>query len=187
MESALGSATLDGPVSTSVPMAQHELEQHSFLLRLDPSMAMSGMLEELKRRGMWVNTDIVPTVFPEEERIVSGLQYFEVGYVLLKEPASRKEVFQLIRQLPDSWVPATVASVLCFALKYSEEQDRFRIVGLGSLAKVRHEKYPLTLLNEDGRILTLYRKELFYEGCRILVVRPASHELAARASGACLL
>jgi len=123
----------------------------------------------------WMNDDITAKRFPI---VGEGVVEFEARLFHFNRSISSETAVGKIKEAdPENpWIPAKIEYLLAFGEKFSEEQRKFPIIGLGSVARVNDYR-SVPYLYEDGseRDLSL---DWWYgdwrSGCRFLAVRKVS-------------
>lgn len=135
-------------------------------------------LREMRAAGRydWVSDEVMHR-FPicEEGQRSGGTARFEAGYVHFDFEILMEDVLKQICQadLQNLWWPARIEHLLAFGALYMNEQEKFPILGLGSVAKIFNQK-SVPALSSDGsdRIVKIYSgEEKFPPKARFLVCR----------------
>src|ERR1700733_12272386 len=135
----------------------------------------SKSLQEMIAPGHydWINPSITPKRFP-----ISGTSdvQFEVKLFHFDRFISSEEAVEAIKaedpQRP--WEPAQIEALLAYGAQNPDEQRKYPIIALGSVAELSgHRSVPcLNRSGDDGRDLYLYWWDSgCYDGCRFLAVR----------------
>ena len=144
-----------------------------FRLTVDYSQLLEHMI--ITGRYDWTNDDITAKRFPTvgEGTIEFEARYFHFNRNISSENAV-KEIERADKDNP--WVPARNEHILAFGETFPDEQRKFPIVGLGSVAKVRGHRYVLGLGRNDSDrgLYLLWWYDDWYPNCRFLAVRKVS-------------
>lgn len=145
-----------------------------FRLAVDYSQSLEQMIAA--GRYDWVNSDITPKRFPIEKgtKIVEcEARYFHFDRNISSDDA-KKEIESADRENP--WMAAMIAHLLAHGAAFPEEQRKFPIVALRSVAGVRGDRGVPGLFRDDSK-RDLYLA-WWYGGwgpvCRFLAVRKVS-------------
>ena len=116
----------------------------------------------------WTNSDITAKRFsPKGE----GTEQFEAKIFHFDRNISSEAAVEAIKVA--GWEPGKIEHLLAFGAKYPEEQRKYPIIGLGSVAKVDGYRY-VPDLDEGGRERDLdldWWDDVWSDGCRFLAVR----------------
>ncbi len=120
----------------------------------------------------WSNSDITPGCFP----ITSEAGEYEYKLFHFDRDIESDEAERLIEEAGSGWENAKNEHLLAFGSKFPEEQRKFPIVELGSVALVNGYRYVSYLDRYDSyRGLGLSRRDgWWYRYCRFLAVRKVS-------------
>lgn len=140
-----------------------------FLLTVDYNQS----LEQMIAAGQydWKNSDITAKRFPIKGE---GAVEFEARYFHFNHSISSENVIQEMKKA--SWEPAAIEHLLAFGEKNPEEQRKFPIIGLGSVAGVDGDRGVPCLYGLDaGRGLRLHWFDSAWSSdYRFLAVRKVS-------------
>ena len=141
------------------------------------SIDYSQSLEQMIAAGHydWVNSDITPKRFKLEGK---GVIEFETRVIHFNRSISSEDAIEAIKHIntENPLEPAKIEHLLAFGAKYPEEQRKYPIIGLGSVAEVDGDRYvPCLGQGGAGRGLSLYWWDGDWDGgCRFLAVRKLS-------------
>ena len=86
----------------------------------------------------WTNSDITAKRFPV---VGKGVEQFEAKLFHFNRNVSSEQAVEAIKA--DGWEPAQIEHLLAFGEKYPEEQRKYPIIALGSVARVGgHRRVP---------------------------------------------
>ncbi|MCX6786409.1 MAG: hypothetical protein NTU85_01140 [Candidatus Kaiserbacteria bacterium] len=145
----------------------------TFRLTVDHNKSLAEMIAA--GRYDWTNDDITAKRFPITGE---GLVEFEARYFHFDRNISSEDAVKKIEQTDkeNPWMSAKIEHLLAFGEKFPEEQRKFPIVALGSVAGVRGDR-GVPCLGRDGsrRGLGLHWwSNDWGSGCRFLAVRKVS-------------
>jgi hypothetical protein len=117
----------------------------------------------------WKNDDITAKRFPV---VGQGIEQFEAKVFHFDRTMSSEAVVEAIKA--DGWEPAQIEHLLAFLEKFPEEQRKYPIIALGSVAKVGGDRgVPCLYRGVDERSLGLGWWDGVWDGpSRFLAVRP---------------
>jgi hypothetical protein len=148
------------------------------VLAIDYTLSLAYMV---KSGGYdWVNPDITPENFP-----ITGSGVEEVEYMLVHPNIyiSSKDAISAIKaeDKNNSWQPAAIQHLLAFGAKNPEEQRKYPIVALGSVAQFHGFRRVACLFGVDvGRSLDLFDWAGDWDASfRFLAVRKVSKPLVS--------
>lgn len=123
----------------------------------------------------WKNDNITTKRFPIEGE---GVVEFEARYFNFDHNISSENAVEEIEQADkdNPWTPAKIEHTLALGASFPEEQRKFPIIGLGSVAKVNgYRRVPDLRRSGSDRDLDLYWwGSGWYSGGRFLAVRKVS-------------
>ncbi len=146
---------------------------NTFPLTIPLTIDYDRSLEEMIAAGRydWKNSDITAKRFPlEGEDMVE----FESRYFHFNHNISSEKAIEAMKKA--GWEPARIEHLLCFGEKYPDEQRKFPIIGLGSVAEVRGNRSVPYLPRSDSEcdLDLLWFGSGWSVGCRFLAVRKVS-------------
>ncbi len=123
----------------------------------------------------WTNGDITAKRFPVSGE---GLIEFEARYFHFDRNISSEDAIKEIESedTENPWIPAKIEHTLSHGATFPEEQRKFPIIGLGSVALVfggRHVPY-LSLGGAERRLRLIWFGGVWGPFCRFLAVRKVS-------------
>jgi hypothetical protein len=133
-----------------------------------PDMIAAGRFD-------WVNGDITPKRFPIKG---SGVVELETKVFHFDRYISSEDAVAAIKadDKANPWEPAPIEALLAYGAKHPDEQRRYPIIALGSVAGVRGGR-SVPVLNrygaERGLLLSWWGRG-WYDDCRFLAVRKLS-------------
>lgn len=120
-----------------------------FRLAVDYSQSLEQMIAT--GRYDWTNSDITAKRFPITGK---GIMEFEARYFRFNRNISSEKAIEAMAE--EGWEPAKIEHLLCFGEKYPDEQRKFPIVALGSVAEVDgSRRVPCLGRVDSGRDLCL--------------------------------
>ena len=100
----------------------------------------------------WQNSDLTEDRFPVAAEQIGCWEWKLFHF---DRDISFKEVWQLTKE--EGFTPGAIGHILAFGESFPEEQRKYPIIGLGSVAEVGLEYHvPGLWLHDDGRILYLH-------------------------------
>lgn len=137
-----------------------------FRLMVDYGQSLEQMIDA--GRYDYANNDITTKRFPIKGE---GKVEFEGRYFHFNRTTSSKNAIAAMKEA--GWEPANIEHLLVLGEKYPDEQRKFPIIGLGSVAEVRgNRSVPYLYRDGSGRGLNLYWFDDDWDGyCRFLAVR----------------
>ncbi|MCX6819809.1 MAG: hypothetical protein NT019_00760 [Candidatus Adlerbacteria bacterium] len=121
----------------------------------------------------WTNSDITAKRFPLKGAGMGKVTvYAEARLFHFDRDISSEKVVEAMKA--EGWEPALIEHLLAFGEKYPEEQRKYPIIGLGSVAQIGDFRY-VPCLGRFGRGRNLRLRwwgRGWYGGCRFLAVRP---------------
>lgn len=144
-----------------------------FRLTVDYSQSLEAMI--VAGQYDWRNSDITAKRFP---MMGNGVVEFEARYFHFNRDISSENAIKEIESADTAnpWSAAKIEHVLSHGKTFPEEQRKFPIIGLGSVAEVRGGRR-VPGLDEDGserRLRLRWFGRGWYQVCRFLAVRKVS-------------
>jgi hypothetical protein len=140
-----------------------------FRLTIDYSQSLEQMIAA--GRYDWTNSGIIAKHFPIEGK---GTIEYEAKLFHFNRNISPEKAIEAMKKA--GFEPATIEHLLAFAEKYSEEQRKYPIIGLGSVAEVdgaRRVPYLRRIGSRRGLDLVWFDGD-WDSDCRFLAVRKVS-------------
>lgn len=155
-------------------LARPELKEDGlFRLTVDYTQSLEQMVAA--GRYDWVNSDITAKRFPI---VGEGIVEFDARYFHFNRSISSENAVKEIESADTAnpWMPAEIEHTLSHGKTFPDEQRKFPIVGLGSVAKVRGYR-GVPCLSKGGsrrRLFLDWWYDVWDPGYRFLAVRKVS-------------